>query len=198
MIVGMTQSVYHRLPQIQRTRANRPNPPSPSLRRFVHPYLLRSKGVKSASDRCFWGRMGFFYFFLRNVLRFCNIACYPRRVGAGIGPEADATRPPLSPSGGSDEPTEEGGSEGGVRVIHFGKRERVYGGWPTSLGGRGGDDRDHDMDRISSSPPGPKDLGHPTVQPRLRRHMCSPRREPWVRGRIKRTSPARGDTSAGV
>ena len=35
------------------------------------------------------------------------------------------------------------------------------GGWPTSFGGGGGDDRGHDAERFSSSPPGPKDLGHP-------------------------------------
>ena len=35
-------------------------------------------------------------------------------------------------------------------------------GWPTSFGGGGDDDRGHDAERISSTPPGPKDLGHPS------------------------------------
>jgi len=43
------------------------------------------------------------------------------------------------------------------------------GGWPTSFGGGGGDDRGPDAEHISPSPPGPTDLGH-TITP----HPASP------------------------
>ncbi|MFH1109795.1 MAG: hypothetical protein V1790_11450 [Planctomycetota bacterium] len=37
--------------------------------------------------------------------------------------------------------------------------------WPTSFGGGGDDDRGHNPARVSSTPPGPKDLGDPTALP---------------------------------
>jgi putative ABC transport system ATP-binding protein len=46
-------------------------------------------------------------------------------------------------------------------ILPAAARVPEVGGWPTSFGGGGGDDRGHDAERESSSPPGPKDLGYP-------------------------------------
>jgi len=43
-------------------------------------------------------------------------------------------------------------------------------GWPTSSGGGERDDHGQDADRKSSTPPGPKDLGHPSSSSKA----CSP------------------------
>ena len=48
-----------------------------------------------------------------------------------------------------------------VIICTYGDMVRVPDGWPTSFGGGGGDDRRHSPERISSSPPCPKDMGHP-------------------------------------
>ena len=53
----------------------------------------------------------------------------------------------------------------GPMVFVVAIRALAQGGWPTSFGGGGHDDRGHDVERISSSPPGPKDLGHPPCVP---------------------------------
>ena len=49
---------------------------------------------------------------------------------------------------------------GGRTVAHRNFATIFVGGWPTSFGGGGGDDRGHVAEPKSSTPPGPTDLGH--------------------------------------